>query len=410
MCVHTSLTIQWYISQSKLSEPKRKAGPVRRAITFVIGVLIVAVSGTACLIVPGDTSQITLVSSSTANGWRYDFYRNLAYPCSISGYQTFVVGTKVSSSPTASSPLWVWMHGGGVGYFDSTGKPRPDASQMTENSATSLQATLTNAGLSANIQADSAGFRMLAVSYCNRDIYSGTLQTDPNNLNKNADGSAKTTNGLQATKAAVAYTEAKYPTTKYFLAGGSAGSAGAYYVGWSEQLSGNAPAGVVGDASVVNVEEGTAAYQQGVCQNGNFDPSAQPIITQRVDPQVASVNDEVDKLVTTGQLMVPLLHIWNHADTNTCGSTPMQCPLRDGSVVTMGATDCDHQPLAAAISAEGSGSKSENLPLCVALSGTPSCSLHVVTTHAGLTNSDPASPPNYLTAILEWVNLRLADP
>ena len=136
------------------------------------------------------------------------------------------------------SPLWVWMHGGGVGYFDTSGTPRPDGTQMTENSASSLQASLTNAGLSANIQADPAGFRMLAVSYCSRDIYSGTGQTDPNNPNKNADGSARTTNGLQATKAAVAFTEATYPTSKYFLAGGSAGSAGAYYVAWSRTALG----------------------------------------------------------------------------------------------------------------------------------------------------------------------------
>ncbi len=383
---------------------------MRRFLSLGLGLALLAVAGTACLTIPGTTSQINLVSSTTVNGWQYDFYRNSAYPCSISGYQTFVVGTKMGSSPTASSPLWVWMHGGGVGYFDSSGTPQPDASEMTENSAASLQATLTNAGLSANVQADPAGFRMLAVSYCNRDIYSGTGQTDPNNPNTNTDGSARTTNGLQATKAAIAFTEATYPTSKYFLAGGSAGSAGAYYVGWSEQLSGNPPAGVVGDASVVNVEEGTAAYQQGVCRNGNFDPNAEPIISQRLDPQIADVNNEVDKLVASGQLTVPLLHIWNHADTNTCGSTPMQCPIRDGSVVTMGATDCDHQPLAAAITAEGPNSTSENLPLCVQLPGTPSCSLHVVTTHAGLTNSDPASPSNYLAAIMTWVDLRLAGP
>jgi hypothetical protein len=383
---------------------------VRRALVALVGLMVVALSMTACLTIAGDTSHIQFVSTSTVNGWQYDYYENMAYPCSISGFQTFVVGTKVGSSPATSSPLWVWMHGGGVGYFDASGTPQPDSSQMTQNSAASLQASLTNPGLSANIQADPAGFRMLAVSYCDRDIYSGTGQTDPNNPNKNADGSAKTTNGLQATKAAVAFTEAKYTTSKYFLAGGSAGSAGAYYVGWAEQLSGNPPAGVVGDASVVNVEEGSAAYQQGVCRNGNFDPNAQPIISQRVDPQIADLNNEMDKLVTSGRLTVPLLHIWNHADTNTCGSTPMQCPLRDGTVVTMGTTDCDHQPLAAAITAKGPGSTSENLPLCVQLPGTPSCSLHVVTTHAGLTNSDPTSPPDYLAAIMTWVDARLADP
>ena len=383
---------------------------MRRFISLCVALAVVAIGTTACLSLPGDTSHIQLVSTSTVNGWKYDFYRNTAYPCSISGDQTFVVGTKVASSATASVPLWVWMHGGGVGYFDASGTPRPDTSQMSENSAASLQATLTSPGLSANIEADPAGFRMLAVSYCDRDLYSGTGQADPNNPNTNADGSAKTTNGLQATKAAVAFTEATYPTTKYFLTGGSAGSAGAYYAGWAEQLQGNPPAGVVGDASVVNVEEGNAAYQQGVCRNGNFDPNAEPIITKRVDPQIADPNDEIDKLVSSGQLTVPLLNIWNHADTNTCGSTPMQCPLRDGSVVTMGATDCVHQPLAAAITAEGPGSTSENLPLCVQLPGTPNCSLHVVTTHAGLTNSDPSSASNYLSTIMNWVDNRLAGP
>ena len=296
---------------------------MRRFLSLGLGLALLAVVGTACLTIPGTTSQVNLVSSTTVNGWQYDFYRNSAYPCSISGYQTFVVGTKMGSSPTGSSPLWVWMHGGGVGYFDSAGTPQPDGSQMTENVAASLQATLTNAGLSTNVQADPAGFRMLAVSYCDRDIYSGTGQTDPNNPNTNTDGSARTTNGLQATKAAIAFTEATYPTSKYFLAGGSAGSAGAYYVGWSEQLSGNPPAGVVGDASVVNVEEGTAAYQQGVCRNGNFDPNAEPIISQRLDPQIADVNNEVDKLVASGQLTGAVAahlescryqHLWEHSD------------------------------------------------------------------------------------------------
>ena len=122
------------------------------------------------------------------------------------------------------------------------------------------------------------------------------------------------------------------------------------------------------------------------------------------------MNNEVDKLVTSGQLTVPLLHIWNHADTNTCRSTPMQCPLRNGSVVTMGATDCDHQPLAARHHCGRVEFHLENLPLCVQLPGTPSCSLHVVTPHVGLTNSEPASPSDYLATIMTWVHLRLADP
>jgi hypothetical protein len=381
-------------------------GSLRRFAGCLAVTVLVAGLCSSCLLTPGDTSKITLVSSTTLNGWRYDYYRNNAYPCSISGYQTFVVGTKVGSSPSASAPLFVWMHGGGVGWFDSTGTPRPDTQQMTEQSASTLQSTLTNAGLLTSIRNDPAGFRVLAVSYCNRDVYSGADVRDPNNPNLNPDGSPKTTNGLVATKAAIAFEQSTYPTSKYFLAGGSAGSAGAYEVAWAEQASGDPPAGVVGDASVINAEQGEAAYQQGICKNAVFGPAAS-IVQQRFTPEI-NIDNEPDKLVSRGQLTVPLLHIWNHGDTNTCGSTTMQCLLRDGSVVPMGATDCNHEPLAAAITASGN-SRSMNLPVCVDDDTTPNCSLHVVTTHAGLTNTDPSTPPDYLAAVVAWVDARLTD-
>jgi hypothetical protein len=67
-----------------------------------------------------------------------------------------------------------------------------------------------------------------------------------------------------------------------------------------------------------------------------------------------------------------------------------------------------HEPLAAVIDALGPSTPSMNLPLCVDNDPTPNCSLHVVTTHAGLTNTDPSSPADYLTAIMDWVDDRLA--
>jgi hypothetical protein len=35
--------------------------------------------------------------------------------------------------------------------------------------------------------------------------------------------------------------------------------------------------------------------------------------------------------------------------------------------------------------------------------------VHVVSNKAGLTNTDPASPADYLTAIIGWVDQRLTD-
>jgi hypothetical protein len=386
------------------------ASTMRRALVLSLVLGLVVATSAACLSQPGDTSQITFVSTSTLNGWKYDFYRNDAYPCSISGHQTFVVGTKVGSSATAGAPLLTWLHGGGVGFFDATGTPQPDTSQMTEQSATSLRGGIASAGLMANVRADAAGFRMLAVSYCNRDIYSGSGQIDPNNPNANADGSARTTNGLLAAKAAVTFTEAAYPTTKTFVAGGSAGSAGSYYVGWALQASGQPPAGIVGDASVVNVEQGEAAFAQGACTQGHYDPDQTGIIAQRLDPQIGNIDYEIDKLVSRGELTVPLLHIWNHGDVNTCGAAPVRCPLRDGTTVTIGNTDCNHQPLQAAIAAQGPTSRSRNLPVCVDDDPTPNCSLHVVTPHAGLVNTDPTSPADYNAAAMAWIDAPAQRP
>lgn len=103
------------------------------------------------------------------------------------------------------------------------------------------------------------------------------------------------------------------------------------------------------------------------------------------------------------------MHIWNHADQSSCGAFPIACPLRDGSVVNLGVTDCYHEPLRLAINAQGPTSRSKNLPLCVDVDGTPDCSTHVVTNRVGALNTDPASPADYLTAIIQWVDQRLTD-
>src|SRR5262245_35166859 len=116
---------------------------MRRTVTALVVMVMAVVTLPACLYLPGETSQIALVSTASTGGWKYDFYRNSAYPCAISGFQTFVVATRVGSSNTATAPLWVYMHGGGIGWFDSTGTPRPDSTSMSEESATSLRNGLT---------------------------------------------------------------------------------------------------------------------------------------------------------------------------------------------------------------------------------------------------------------------------
>ena len=319
-----------------------------------------------------------------------------------------MIGTKIGSSATAPRPLWAFMHGGGAGYFDTDGNPIPSSGQKIEESAAKLRGYLNGNGLLADVRADPAAFRTLAVSYCSHDVYAGGNTPDPNNPNTTSDGKPRLANGVFATKAAVQYARSLYPTTRAFLHGGSAGSAGTFGVAWSMQLEGKAPAGVVADASIVNREALDASFAQGVCVSES-DPQRLDAITARVHPSLGDIDNEADKLVSEGRLTVPLMHVWNHGDVNTCGSVPMVCPRRDGSQVTMGRTDCLHEPMRAAIAALGSTSRSANLPVCVDNDATPDCSTHVVTNKKDLVNTDPASPADYLGAIMAWVHARLTD-
>jgi hypothetical protein len=363
--------------------------------------LAAALAGCAPIGSPGATDRVEFVGSSVVDGFKWDHYRNLAYPCSISGYQTFVIGTKVGSSDTATRPLWVRMRGGGVGYFDSQGRPQPSAGVKSEEPAATSIRFATQPGLMGLIRDDAAGFRIVSVSMCNHDIYAGGDQSDPNNPNTLPDGNGRTVNGLFATKAAIQYAMSRYPTSKTFLHGTSAGSAGALGLSWGLQEQGIPPAGTVADSGVVNVEWEVAANQQAVCSDGApRSPEALAAIKARSHFQLADANNQPDKLVSRGELRVPILHTWSSADPNVCGAAQMACPLRDGTTATMNAADCVHEPLRAAIAGLGSGSRSVNMRLCISPADAPgSCATHVVTSRNG--------PHN--TPMLDWVHARLAD-
>jgi hypothetical protein len=384
--------------------------PVTRLLAFTAAGAALAAVLAGCLAAPGDTSQVVKIDSTVVDGWQYDYYENRAYACSISGYQTFAVGTKVGSSTTDARPLWVKMRGGGFGWFDDTGQPQPTAGNMSEIGLTDLL-QFDTPGLMAQVKAAPEGFRTLLVSMCSHDLYGGNNSADPHNPNLTPDGQPRTTNGLVSTKAAIQFTQAQLPTTKFFLHGTSAGGAGTFAVALGLQQQGIPPAGLISDSGVIDQQWEAAANAQGTCDGFPSDhtPDAIAGIAGRVDPAVADPADQPDQLVANGQLTVPVMHVWNHADVNSCGDTPMTCPLLDGSTTTMGAADCRHELLRAAIAGSGAGSRSANLAVCVTPAGGPACSVHVVTTRKNGVNTDPAAPADYQSAVLTWVRARLSD-
>ena len=91
---------------------------------------------------------------------------------------------------------------------------------------------------------------------------------------------------------------------------------------------------------------------------------------------------------------MPILHAWSLGDLNVCGTSPMECILRDGTTVTMGSADCVHEPLRDAIDDLGPTSRSMNLRVCVDNPSLPdACDAHGVTTFGGAPTPTRPGPP-----------------
>lgn len=394
------------------TRPGSRTRPVARRLAPVLALLVVVGGLSGCLSAPAKTDQIVKIASTTIDGWQFDQYRNPAYPCAISGDQTFVIGTRIGSSATDTGPLWVKLRGGGAGWFDADGTPQPSAGNKSEESF-QTQLGFDDKGLTAKVKASPEGFRLLIVSMCSHDIYAGNDTADPNNPNTTPDGKPRPTTGLTATKAAVQFTTATYPTDDVFLHGTSAGSVGTFGVAWALQQQGIAPAGIVADASVLNQEWQRYVFENGVQGSPGCEKATEERgvgVLGRIDPELGDPANQPDHLVGEGRLAVPVMHVWNHGDQNSCGSVPIECPLRDGGTVTLGATDCAHEPLRRAIAALPAGTRSVNLPLCVeGGDAAVACDRHVVTGIKNGVNTDPASPADYNSAILAWVLARLDD-
>lgn len=379
-----------------------RSGAVVLAVTAAV---VVPGSATAAppppLSTPGDTSRIDLVGSSTSAGWRYDTYRNRAYPCSISGYQTFTIANRVGA--VGNAPLWTFMHGGGTGYFQPDGIPTSTA-HMTEESAAQQRGSLQTGELTTRVATALGDVRLMAVSMCNRDIYGGFGLDDPNNPNTTPDGKPRYTNGLLATKAAVQFATTTRPTDDVFLYGGSAGSFGTFHVGYGLQQQGLAPAGIIADSGVLNTPWQEANQDSAVC--GHSEEWAD-IYPRRLHPTITAAGNDPDQVVSSGRLRVPVLDVWSIGDPGQCGTTPMACPLRDGTSPTLGSVDCLHEPLRRALVADP---RSHSMRLCVTAAGSGrQCGVHTPTTDPGVVNTLPGEPADFNAKVIAWVQTRVQD-
>jgi len=191
-----------------------------------------------------------------ATRFRATYYRNRAYRCGRRGYFTFVV-TQEERVVGQRAPLWVFIHGGGAGYFDDAGAYHPSAGTANDEEPMAdllRRGPKPQRGYTLDRRV-AQGYRFLLPAMCDHDFHSGLGTPYPNNPNwENTD----TVDGLLALMAAIDFTAngseilPGYSTSHIFLHGVSSGSAGAYAAAYGFVRSGVPLNGAILDATLIN--------------------------------------------------------------------------------------------------------------------------------------------------------------
>ena len=285
-----------------------------------------------------ETSGIALVSQApiTVSGVTLNtaFYRNTRYRCGKQGHFTFLV-VELASVTGQKKPLWVLMHGGGVGYYEKGGKYVGGEAANLEEGATELRGVLEQhvgpTGTKKTIATGrlKAGYRFLMPSMCDHDLYGGMGNVYPNNPNGTP---PDTVDGLRATMAAIDFTARGsgalkgYPTSQIFLHGTSAGSAGAYIVAHAFERGGVRLNGALLDAYLVSARTedlfgtGCTPQEKGAVNDGTtFSFKA---VIDKIGPFVGDKSLFAERTVgSTGH--VPLLDLVGQGDVHCCGQSPV---------------------------------------------------------------------------------------
>jgi len=317
---------------------------------LIVACLSAALIATACI--PRDTSQIVLDEERTFSGfgasWDLEYYVNNAYECGLSGNYSFMV-MNPAGDPNAEAPLWVFLHGGAVGYWDDQGdyyaaKNQDEDSHNHQEDFDRLIWHLEVRTLDGDGQPEDQtlvrriqeGYRVLVVGYCDHDLYLGIGSKYPNHpTNPNAK-----VNGLQATMAAIDYTAANYPTTQVWAHGTSAGSAGVWGLASSYGSEGTPLTGGIADSTILSPNYSTVVETLGPLGQTRLDPGFEPEgVTEKVgwfsDPAIPSFAEA--QIADRDFRAVPVMWIGGDADPFCSGN---RSPITEAAA--LGISNCGY--------------------------------------------------------------------
>ncbi len=280
--------------------------------------------------VPAGSITLEDTRTETVGGseFRFDYFRNSARDCAESGDFTFLV-VEPADGPDTEAPLWVYLHGGGVGHYLPDGSYVGPTGNLTEASFDDLLLGRLGSNVrrpdgsikdSTITRRMSEGWRILVPSMCDHDLHSGEGTAYPDNPNHGPDGT--TVDGLLANTDALEHVVGERPTTNVFLHGTSAGSVGAFSLAYTLHQDGITLNGAVLDSYIITprletlLDAGVLPQQQDV----GFDYQAVVDKVGRFADITLGFYPEA--VVADGFDAVPLLDVVGTADPTCAGQLP----------------------------------------------------------------------------------------
>jgi acetyl esterase/lipase len=312
-----------------MHQTRSTSATIRR---LAVALMTLAVLSTAACY-PRSTSEIVLAEQRSerreGSTWQLDFHRNPAYSCGLSGAYSFLV-INPRNAPTDQAPLWVFLHGGGVGYFsesgqyEATGGGRAEAHNVEESFTRLTQAVLGKVVDRNGNPVDSTlrrrlreGYRVLAVSLCDHDLYSGVGGPYPNNPGATVDGHL-------ATLAAVDHVTASYPTTEVYAHGTSAGAVGAFSLAATLADEGRPLDGAIVDSMLLSPRLVATIEAQRGATNSPFGSGFEIAeVTRKIGPLVdPGGTTSPEARISAGLRSTPILFVGGNRDPFCGGNQP----------------------------------------------------------------------------------------
>jgi hypothetical protein len=252
-------------------------------------------------------------------GYYYRIYENARYPCGSEGNHQFIV---LDHGPDPSVPkhLFAKFLGGAVGFWYDDGSGG-ELYYPNERAEGLLTASYSNkmffrtavsqeyAGGVTKRFRDDPDFRILVPSYCSHDLYQGRGEYSE------VDGFARW--GYLAAMEAVDYVQETFQTQDIVTYGGSAGAAGAFYIGRDQ----DDVAGIIMDSQAVDLQAISDACYDGYNVFGAaypcFCPEGGPTCMEVLAPRIGFTlgADEPYKSLEQG-FSKPLFLVWNERDAS----------------------------------------------------------------------------------------------